>query len=279
MALSGITLASVDEQIKMLGVGPQILPRLQVLLSDANTNPDEILDLIRLDTALAAQVIKASNTAYFSRGFRIANIEDAVTYLGYEEVYRIMTLLAFGRLMREPLRHFRLDAGALWRRALACALAMDGLARSCGTDKRVAYTVGLLHAIGMIFVDRQLVASKAVVAGEEPVERTVRLLGLSHAEVGAYVLRQWNFPDEIVEPVRCQFEPLDCLSKGRLACLLATAKPVMAHITRPMGDVSPPAAPDPLVMTMLNLTTEEFDEIREETEGKFTLLEIATSDF
>lgn len=279
MAISALILSSVDEQIKMLSVAPQILPKLQVLIEDANTNPDDILDLIRLDTAMAARMIKTSNTAYFSPGFRIANIEDAVTYLGYDEVYRIVSLLAFAHMMRTPLRAFGLEAGELWRRSLACALAMNSLAPLLVQgEKRTAYTIGLLHSVGMVFVDKQLCANKAPLPSRLADERDVRLLGVTHAEVGAYVLRQWNFPEEIVEPVRCQFEPLDCLAHSKLACLLHVARCIMMSVVHPPKEGEPAFEPDPLVMTMLNLPVDEYNEILEETEGKFTLLEIATSD-
>lgn len=279
MALSAIILNSVDEQIKMLGVSPQILPRLQQLITDANTNPDDILDLIRMDQAMTARIIKSSNTAYFSPGFRIANIEDAVTYLGYDEVYRIISLLSFARMMRSPLKYFGFEAGELWRRSLACALAMDGLSPLLDTNKRNGYTLGLLHGIGTVFVDRQLAANKApLVEGEPIIEEDVRLLGVHHAEVGAYVLRQWNFPDELNEPLRCQFEPLTCLAYSKLACLLHTARYMMQAVIRPPAEGQKAAEPDPLVLTMINLASDEYHEVLEEVEGKFTLLEIATMD-
>ncbi len=279
MALSAIILNSVDEQIKLLNVSPQILPRLQQLISDANTNPDDILDLIRMDQAMTARIIKSSNSAYFSPGFRIANIEDAVTYLGYDEVYRIISLLSFARVMRSPLRYFGLESGELWRRSLACALAMDGLSPLLDTNKRNAYTLGLLHGIGMVFVERQLAANKApLIENEVIVEADVRLLGVHHAEVGSYVLRQWNFPDDLNEPLRCQFEPLTCLAYSKLACLLYTAKAIMQAVIRPPAEGEKAPEPDPLVLTMINLSTDEYYEVLEEVEGKFTLLEIATVD-
>jgi len=224
-------------------------------------------------------MIKAANSAYFSPGFRIANIEDAVTYLGYYEVYRIVSMLAFSRLMRSALPSFGIEAGELWRRSLACALAMDGLSPLLQTDRRTAYTIGLIHSIGMVFVDRQLQANKALAESASRDEREVRLLGLTHAEVGAYVLRQWNFPEEITEPIRSQFDPLDCLTHGKSACLLHTAKCIMTTITRRLGEQEAAPQPDPLVLTMLNLPMDEFNEVLEETEGKFTLLEIATCEF
>jgi HD-like signal output (HDOD) protein len=131
----------------------------------------------------------------------------------------------------------------------------------------------------MVFVDRQLAANKSDAPAAPQDERDVKLLGLSHAEVGAYVLRQWNFPGEITEAIRCQFDPLDCLTQGKLSCLLNTAKFMMATVTRPPPEGVAAAEPDALVMTMLNISIEEYREVLEEVEGRFTLLEIATSDF
>ena len=278
MAISALALSSVDEQIKLLETAPQVLPRLQMLLCDANTNPDDILELIQLDTALAARVIKASNSAYFSPGFRVCTIDEAVTYLGYDEVYRILSILAFGRVMKAPLKYFGLPAKELWRRALATALAMEGICKSTGMEPRIGYTVGLLHAIGMVFVDAQLSANK-VPPAKPAKEEDVKLLGLTHADVGAYVMRMWNFPETIVEPVRFQFQPLECLREGRLACMLQLAKAIMAYAVRPPGNSAGPEDPDTLVLTMLNLSLDDYADVLDETEGKFTLLEIATSDF
>lgn len=279
MAISALTLSSVDEQIKLLGVAPQILPRLQQLLSDGNTNPDDIMDLIKLDTALATRVIRTSNCAYFSRGIEITSIEDGVTYLGYDEVYRIMMILAFANMMRGPLAAFGLGPDALWRRALACALSIEGLAKTVGMDRRAAYTTGLIHGVGMIFVDYQLKQSDPGSVKPDSPEDEVRLLGLTHAEVGAYVLRKWEFPESTVEAVRCQFTPLDSTNYTREACLLNAAKFMMAAITERVPDGEEAPAPDPLVLTMLGATDEDYQEVLEEAEGKFTLLELATSDF
>lgn len=276
MALSAIILNSIDEQIKLLDVAPQLVPQLQALLSDGNTNPDDILELIKLDTAMSARMIKTSNTAFFNPGFRISSIEDAVTYLGYDEVYRIISMLAFARLMRQPLRYYNIEAGDLWRRALACALAMEGLCPAVDAEKRVGYTIGLLHAIGCVFVDRQLAAHKTPLPDTPLPEQEVRLLGVNHAEVGAHVMRLWNFPEELFEPVRCQFEPMYCLTHGKLAALLHTSRHMMESVLRPPPDGQSPPEPDPLVLTMINLHVDEYLDVLEEVEGKFALLEVAT---
>jgi HD-like signal output (HDOD) protein len=130
----------------------------------------------------------------------------------------------------------------------------------------------------MVFVDRQLNANKSVIPASLPEEKDVRLMGVNHAEVGAYVLRQWNFPELITEPVRCQFDPLDCLNHGKMASLLYVAKYIMSAILKPPPDGETNPEPDPRVMAMVNLDADEYHDIIEESEGKFTLLEIAMID-
>ncbi|MGY8694973.1 MAG: HDOD domain-containing protein, partial [Verrucomicrobiia bacterium] len=59
-----INLEDIQPELDGIAVSPQILQKLQELISDCNTNPDEIRDMIRLDPALSAMILKTANSAY-----------------------------------------------------------------------------------------------------------------------------------------------------------------------------------------------------------------------
>jgi HD-like signal output (HDOD) protein len=65
-----------------------------------------------------------------------------------------------------------------------------------------------------------------------------RLLGFDNAEVGAAILAKWNFPEDIVAPVKWQLTPLKAESHREMACILAIARSVSHHIkgTAPLPD-------------------------------------------
>ncbi len=263
-----INVDEIHADLNEMSVAPQILPKLQLLVSDCNTNPDEIRDMIRLDAALSSMILKTANSAYFNPGYHIDSIDDAIMHLGFSDTYQIVTMLAFSDLMARPLETYGLGAGQFWRRSVACALAMERLARKYGEDPGVAYTIGLLHGIGMVFIERELAAKKKSVAFQNHLPEDVaiaaeemEIFGLNHAKVGASVMRQWGFSDEIVVPVYCQFEPAEAGTHERMACLISFAKRMIGTIIN--DEVAGPAqpGPDPLLIALLHLSKEEYQKV------------------
>lgn len=262
-----INIESIQADLKELAVAPQILPKLQEMVSDCNTNPDDIRDMIRMDPALSSMILKTANSAYFNPGYHIDSIDDAIMHLGFADVYQIVTMLAFSDLLAEALPTYGLQAGEFWRRSVACALAMEKLARKYSEDPGVAYTIGLLHGIGMIFIEREIRDVPAVklraslpedvaVAVEE-----MELFGLNHAKVGAAIMKKWGFSDEIVTPVMCQFEPSEAGKHERMACLISFAKRMIGTIVNDTAKGVALPGPDPLLIALLHLTKEEYQRV------------------
>jgi putative nucleotidyltransferase with HDIG domain len=70
-----------------------------------------------------------------------------------------------------------------------------------------AYLAGLLHDLGKLALDHCFKEEygpvmEAVSAGEPWLEAEWRILGITHAEVGALVATQWNFPEPLVRAIR-----------------------------------------------------------------------------
>lgn len=254
--------------LEEMSVAPQILPQLQAMVSDCNTNPDEIREMIRLDAALSSMILKTANSAYFNPGYHIDSIDDAIMQLGFADVYQILTMLAFSDLMAKPLETYAIGPGQFWRRSVACALAMERLARKYGEDPGAAYTIGLLHGIGMVFIEKELSKRGEEVAFQNSLPEDVaiaaeemEIFGLNHAKVGAAVMRRWGFSDDIVVPVYNQFEPSEAGSHERMACLISFAKRMIGTIIDDgLGGVAMPG-PDPLLIALLHLSKDEYQKV------------------
>ena len=251
-----------------MSVSPQILPKLQEMVSDCNTNPDEIRDMIRMDAALSSMILKTANSAYFNPGYHIDSIDDAIMHLGFSDVYQICAMLAFSDMLAKSLETYGLGAGQFWRRSVACALAMERLARKYAEDPGVAYTIGLLHGIGMVFIEKELENRKQQVAFQNNLPEDVaiaaeemEIFGLNHAKVGAAVMRKWGFSDEIVVPVLCQFEPSEAGRHERMACLISFAKRMISTIINDEVEGVKLPGPDPLLIALLHLSKDEYNKV------------------
>ena len=237
--------ADLETYLRDLPVAAAVLPRLQRLLLSDETYVAEVVELVRCDPSLAAQVMHAAGSAYYGRARDIASLDDAIALLGLREAYRVTAAFAMSRFLNTPLRIYGRGPTEYWRRSLACALVMEAQAPSRGADECVAYTAGLLHAIGMVLIDRHLrtAGDPGLLLRELPASPVTRqeqrLLGMSHAQVAGLVLRRWCFGAEVVVPIECQYEPSRAAAPhGPMATLLAEARGTAVALVRDLPPVT-----------------------------------------
>jgi HD-like signal output (HDOD) protein len=244
--------ALLTSYLSDLPVAPAVLPRLQNLLLNDCFNARDVLDLVRVDPALAARLIHAAGTAACNRGEPVRSLDEALLRLGAHEAYRLTATVAMSQFLNTPLQVYGVDPHTFWRQSIACALAMVDLAPAAQLDDRVAYTIGLLHAVGMVFIDRHLrVASGPLtqVQGHPALpQQESQITGMNHAEVAAFVLRHWNVSEEVVEPIECQFDASRATHHRAMTILLGEARELAAEIVAtlppigksgPAGDCAP----------------------------------------
>lgn len=231
--------ADLEAYLRDLPVAAAVLPRLQMLLLSDETYVDEVVELVRFDPSLATQVMHAAGSAYYGRSRDVSSLDEAITLLGLREAYRVTAAFAMSRFLNTQLRVYGMGPAEYWRRSLACALVMEHQAPSRGLDECVAYTAGLLHAIGMVLIDRHLraVGDKGTLLRELPaspiMRQEQRLIGMNHAQVAGLILRKWNFGADVVAPIEFQYEPARApLPQAPMTTLLAEARTMTQEVVR-----------------------------------------------
>lgn len=259
--LPGAALSPEDivREVKNLPSAPKVLPRLKQLLSDGNSAMHEIVALIRLDPGIAARVLQMANSAYFSKGVRCFTVDEAVNRVGYEQVYELVSYAVASQVLVRPLDSYAVEADDLWKMSVACALSAEALAERTNQDRNVAYTIGLLHSVGMVAIDEWALRNtkpltfKHTGFPREAIETERSQLGFTQAEIGCALLRHWGFPHSISEPVRWQYTPRASASQAKMATLLYAAKWLRSTVCTPTG-LEKPAILDPMQLSLLNLT-------------------------
>jgi HD-like signal output (HDOD) protein len=184
-----------------------ILARAIELLSDANSDPFTLVDLVRLDAAVTADIIHICNSAYYGIPQEVSNLDDAVRFLGYSQLYRMLGLNLSRHVMARALRAYGIRALANWEECVVGALLLHQVAPFLLADPATAYTVGLLRNIGRLAINEALLNLNIQLPPHEPAAREaleISHVGLSQAEVGAMLLEGWRFPKALIEAVRHQ---------------------------------------------------------------------------
>lgn len=192
------SLEQVCERALRLPCSPALLPRLIGVLVAPDSNADDIADLIRVDTALAASTLRLANSAFFAAGSKAETLSDAVMRLGQRELYRLAALALVSRWETGTGRG---EPGDFCRHALCTALAAEVLAETSErVDPQTAYTAGLVCDLGKLAVAHACapffpaMRTHCSSRGGTWTQAEREVLGYTHAEVSATLLRAWSFP-------------------------------------------------------------------------------------
>src|SRR5208283_895335 len=252
-----VTPQQIVQDVKNLPSSPKVLPRLKRLLQDGNSSMQEIALLIRLDAAIAARVMRVSNSAFYNQGLRCETVEESVNRVGFNHIYQLVSYAVASQVLVRPLEVYGLEVDQVWRQSVACALAAQSIALISGDDGDLAYTFGLLHRIGMVAVNEWALRKRPqlrLTADDFPAEfvRSERaIFGGTQADVGAELLRHWEFPPDTTRPVQYQYSPREAASETRMASLLYAARWVRSVVC---GEPGHPVLPDEAALASLRLS-------------------------
>lgn len=150
------------------------------------------------DPALAAEVLRAANSAFFGGLVQVSSVRTAIMRLGFKQI----TNLAF--LATEKNRYVAKDPRlsdlmrTLWHHASACALASEWLAKKLRFRDfaEEAFLGGLMHDIGKLYLMRVLDEMIADEPGAEVASFDLlqEVLDQAHGEQGYRLLESWNLP-------------------------------------------------------------------------------------
>ena len=272
-----ITPEQVVREFRHLPSAPKVLPRLKRLLSDGNSSMLEIVELIRLDPGISARVLQTANSAYYSKGSRCSNIDDAVNRVGYNQVYELVAYAVASQVLVRPLDAYGIDADQMWLSAVACGLAAELLAIQTGEERDIAYTAGLLHGVGMLAIDEWAGRNRPGLRlinhdfPSEACENERAILGFTQAEAGAALLRHWDFPVTMSEPVRWQYFPRSTAGHQRMACLLHAAKWVRSTVCHP-APTPPYPMPDAWLLQPLRIGAPQLARCVEEVRAQLATI-------
>ena len=185
---------------------PATYAKLQAAMNDESCSVSQIADLVAGDTIVTAKVLQLVNSSFFRVPRRITTVEQAVGYLGLNTVRNlVISADVFSkwpvRLAEMPLSLESLQGHASQVATIVALLVRDP---QKSNDAQLA---ALLHDIGYLLLSHSCAeelraAVQLAVTESLPMDEAERrVLGASHAEVGAYLLGIWGFPSSIVEAV------------------------------------------------------------------------------
>lgn len=193
---------------------PEITGQALEVINKKGLSSGCLIQLIRSDPSLAADVLKAANSAFFGRSLEICSIEHALSVLGANKIQNmISSKIVFNRVFQ--LHENREGLNALWLHSCLCGIASEYIARDLGMPEEELFLCGILHDIGkfLIFMIKPEWSVIEDYSGSDECEDEQHQIGISHEELGMMLLKKWMFPERLVHCVRFHHSPVDVVTK------------------------------------------------------------------
>jgi HD-like signal output (HDOD) protein len=171
---------------------PATATRLVSLLSQTEWMLREVEEVVRLDLALTARVLRFANSAWTAHLPTVSTVRDGLMRIGVGTALSLAIAEGVRPKLLRPLPAFDLQPGRLWQHAVASALATEIVTRRSRIQiPPETVTASLLHDVGKVVLDdamdeATLTALRAAwtTGALSRLDAERQVLGMDHGELG-----------------------------------------------------------------------------------------------
>ncbi len=233
-------LQAVVAQVGTLPSLPSLYLELTAELKAEEPSPERVARIIANDPAMNAKIIQMANSPFWGLRTTITQTREAVLFLGLQTISALVLSIHVFTCFDAR----RLKAGKLsdfWSHSTMVSGYTRGIARLERCDPALvgeATIAGLLHDLGKLLLANSLpmeyqdVLKLAAAEAIPSWQAEQRVLGASHAEIGAYLLALWGLPQRVVEAVAWHHRPSDSRVLTGKTIAMVHAANIIAHQER-----------------------------------------------
>ena len=161
---------------------------------------------------MTCKLLQVAGSAFFNSSTSVTDVETAIMRLGFRTLRNLSLSVGVFEAASHGGASLTTSVEALQRRSLAIATTAARMAK-LPEDASAAYLAGLLCDVGQLVLastapERLYVTqAEATQAGIPAHVAEASTWGVTHAEIGAYLLGLWGLPFQIVEAVANHHAP------------------------------------------------------------------------
>jgi HD-like signal output (HDOD) protein len=182
---------------------PEVAIKIRNMLTDPEVEADQLSNLINLDPAIAAKLMRTANSALYGAATPCDSVQAAIVRLGLKTTRQLVLCYTMRDLFRHNAPELKNAMNAAWEHTVYVAAICFALAqRSGGFSQEQAMLAGMMSNVGVLSVYNFLGNYPNIYQNAESLEAAANLL---RGEAGALVLERWEFSGDLVTCARhCQ---------------------------------------------------------------------------
>lgn len=216
-------------ELKELISLPDVYLRLQQVMQSDEASMDKVAEVLTLDPALVARLLRIANSALYSFPSRVDTVTRAVSILGVQQIHDLVLATSVAKAFA-GMDNAVLDMRTFWYRSVQCGILARTLAEGAGMKGGESLFVrGLLYDLGHLVLyhhyPEQCRQALAESSGEygSLMQAERQLIGCDAALLTAELMRTWQLPDIFAQSYDYLDEPQRAPEQGREIAILNIA--------------------------------------------------------
>ncbi|MFN0199628.1 MAG: diguanylate cyclase [Planctomycetaceae bacterium] len=217
---------------------PAVAVRLLELIKDPETEIRDIVKVIKTDPAIAAKILKATNSSFFGFKAEVTSIERAVPMLGTTMVTSLAMSFALtdASMSQGPLAaHYQ----SYWKQSIVHGAVAEVLSKQSrnGLESEF-FLVGLLMDLGRLAMLKTIPREYLPILEKDRDDlrdlyvREQEELGINHVDIGVQLMKNWRMPHALIVAVQSHHQNTEVIQsqKGEPHYELVTGSALAAAI-------------------------------------------------
>lgn len=221
--------SKIISNILNLNVIPKVVFELIKILDNPNTTAHELNKIISKDQALVTKILSVANSPLYGLQRKVSTIDFAILVLGFKELKSIISVISISDALKNKTDKY-LNQKEFMLHSYMVGSASKKIAKDMGFQNNgEAFIAGFLHDIGISIVHRYLHSNFAMIHDLMETQKLsfrdaeIEVNGMTHEEIGSFLLEKWNFPAEICDAVLNHHNPGKAQTSPSMAAIVSVA--------------------------------------------------------
>ncbi|MES9970992.1 MAG: HDOD domain-containing protein [Candidatus Thiodiazotropha sp.] len=183
---------------------PDVCIRVNHLMGSGNYSSAQVAEIISQDVDISARLLRVVNSSFYGLPTKIETLSRAVTIVGADDL-RNLVMAATAMRTFTGIPKQLVDMTEFWQHSVTTGVMAQSLAKHSNVlHSERLFVMGLLHDIGRLVIYLALPEKATdvlyITGGDKWIlpETESEVLGFTHLDVGAELMRAWGLPDSFM---------------------------------------------------------------------------------
>ena len=196
------------------------------LLNNPSINNNHLAKSISKDQGLVIKILMIANSPLLGLYRKVTTIDYAILVLGHNEIKNIVSVLSVIESFKNKTDKY-LNEKEFWTHSFLTGMASKRLAEDFGfKNGGEAFIAGFLHDVGVSVIHKFFhskfieIYKQVNELGITYQEAELNVLGMTHQQVGHYLIERWDFPDPLCDAILNHHNPENSVSNKTLTSII-----------------------------------------------------------